>query len=170
MRQLRVEAQQPDGAMRIYRHRQVGTLTVWALGITLVWIGAVLVLLGFTGAASTPAVALCSVVLVVLAVAMLLFGSLTVEVSRERIRLWFGPGLIHRTFRVGEIRHAAAVRNHWYYGWGIRLIPHGWMFNVSGLDAVELELESGRRFRIGTDEPLALLAAIRAVITESTCG
>jgi hypothetical protein len=35
------------------------------------------------------------------------------------------------------------------------------MFNVSGLDAVELELISGKRFRIGTDHPEGLETAIR---------
>jgi hypothetical protein len=34
------------------------------------------------------------------------------------------------------------------------------MRNVGGLDAVGLELTSGRRFRIGTDEPERLLHAI----------
>jgi hypothetical protein len=34
------------------------------------------------------------------------------------------------------------------------------LWNVSGFDAVELVLDDGRRFRIGTDEPLALAAAI----------
>jgi hypothetical protein len=56
------------------------------------------------------------------------------------------------------------VRNKWWYGWGIRLTPHGWLFNVGGLDAVELELASGRKFRIGTDEPQGLLNAIRTAM------
>ena len=54
------------------------------------------------------------------------------------------------------------MRNLWYYGWGIRYTPHGWLFNVSGLDAVELELKNGRTWRVGTDEPVELLAAIQA--------
>jgi hypothetical protein len=48
----------------------------------------------------------------------------------------------------------------WYYGWGVRMGSGGWMFNVSGLDAVEIEMESGGRFRIGTDEPEELVRAI----------
>jgi plasmid stabilization system protein ParE len=46
------------------------------------------------------------------------------------------------------------------YGWGIRLTPSGWMFNVSGLDAVELTLRSGKRFRIGTDDPRDVIQAL----------
>jgi hypothetical protein len=52
-----------------------------------------------------------------------------------------------------------AVRNPWYVGWGIRMGPSGVVWNVSGLDAVELAL-SEKRFRIGTDEPEALVEAI----------
>jgi hypothetical protein len=34
------------------------------------------------------------------------------------------------------------------------------MYNVWGLDAVEVELSSGKVFRIGTNDPENLLAAI----------
>jgi hypothetical protein len=52
------------------------------------------------------------------------------------------------------------VRNRWYYGWGIRITPRGWLYNVSGLDAVELALKNGKCVRIGSDEPHALARAI----------
>ena len=52
------------------------------------------------------------------------------------------------------------MRNKWWYGWGLRWIPGGSMYNVWGFDAVELELRSGKVFRIGSDEPDALLAAL----------
>ena len=41
----------------------------------------------------------------------------------------------------------------------------GWMFNVSGLDAVELSLASGARFRIGTDRPGEVMVALGRVTT-----
>ena len=47
------------------------------------------------------------------------------------------PGLIRRRIRIADIRSAAAVRNRWYYGWRLRLTPHGWLYNVSGLNAVQ---------------------------------
>jgi hypothetical protein len=62
--------------------------------------------------------------------------------------------------RLGDITDIRQVRNKWYYGWGIRKIPGGWMYNVWGLDAVELELQSGKKFRIGTDEPTELLGIL----------
>jgi hypothetical protein len=45
-------------------------------------------------------------------------------------------------------------------GWGIHRLARGWIYNVSGWEAVEIELASGSVHRIGTDEPRALLAAI----------
>ncbi len=83
----------------------------------------------------------------------LLFHSLTIEIDRERFRCFFGFGLVRRTFPLSQIAAVRKVRNRWYHGWGIRLTRSGWLFNVSGFDAVELELRSGRRFRVGTDRP-----------------
>ena len=82
---------------------------------------------------------LASVVLVACA---FLFDSLTVKVSRTYISLKFGIGIIRKRFSVVDVLNAAIVRNRWYYGWGIRLTPHGWLYNVSGLDAVEIHLRN----------------------------
>ncbi|NER33375.1 MAG: hypothetical protein F6J93_04805 [Oscillatoria sp. SIO1A7] len=91
----------------------------------------------------------------------ILFGTLTVEIDESKISCWFGFGLIRKEFLLAEVTDAVAVKNLWFYGWGIRYIPRGWMFNVSGLDAVEITSTSGKHFRIGTDEPRKLESAIR---------
>ena len=96
----------------------------------------------------------------VLTIVAVLFSSLTVQVDPEAVRIRFGPGPVGKRFPVAEIRSVRPVRNHWTYGWGIRLTPHGWLFNVSGLDAVELMMGDGKRYRIGTDQPRELLTAI----------
>jgi hypothetical protein len=53
-----------------------------------------------------------------------------------------------------EIASVKKVRNHWYYGWGIKLWfwPYMWIYNVSGFDAVELTMKNGKIYRIGTNE------------------
>ena len=134
-----------------YRHTQPG----WVL--VLVLVAAALVV-----TASMPKEALPSarVPLVLLGLVLLLFLALTVEVDVESIRLWFGPGVIRRKIPLAEVRSWRAVRNPWYCGWGIRVGPRGMLWNVSGFDAVELDLAGGRHFRIGTDEPEALVKAI----------
>jgi len=122
------------------------------------------VLTGWLVAGDSGALATTGLVADLLVVTVWLFNSLTVEVDHDQLRLWFGPGLIHRTFPVHEIDRCQVVRNRWYYGWGIRLTPRGWLFNVSGLSAVQTTMRSGRRYRIGTDEPRQLEDAIRVAI------
>ncbi len=148
--------------MQIYKHRQTGRLTLIALGC-----GALLTAVLAVAVAPGPATAVVSIVFVTVLLALLIFSSLTVEVTSDRVTAWFGPGVFRKTFRVDSIRSAKLVRNHWYYGWGIRLTPHGWLFNVSGLDAVELQLNNDKKFRLGTDEPQQLLAAIQQALLNS---
>ena len=54
------------------------------------------------------------------------------------------------------------MKNHWYYGWGIRIWfwPYMWIYNVSGFDAVEITMRDGKMYRIGTDVPTELEMAL----------
>jgi len=139
-----------------YRHTQRGTVPLAVAGVA----AAILVVSAAAGTATGP-VALTAIVVVGL---LWLLGSLTVEVTDDAVNLWFGPGWVRKSFAVSAIRSVAAVRNRWWYGWGFRLTPAGWLYNVSGLDAVELRFASGGAVRIGTDEPQRLQAAIAEVI------
>ena len=139
-----------------YQHTQFGLVTVLALG------GAIALVVLLTWAYGFNWIPVG--VAVILGFCLVLFATLTVSVTDDRIAAWLGPGLIRREFRVRDIESCRRVRNSWYYGWGVRFTPHGWLFNVSGLDAVELLMKSGARFRIGTDEPEALVRAVRQAL------
>jgi hypothetical protein len=139
--------------MPIYQHTQAGTLIQWSLA-------AVAVLVAILALCMPAPLGVGGIVAAVLVICLVLFRSLTVTVTTATIVAAFGPGLIRKTFRVENICGARIVRNPWYYGWGIHLTPHGWLFNVSGFDAIELEQTNKHTFRIGTDEPAQLLAAI----------
>jgi hypothetical protein len=52
--------------------------------------------------------------------------------------------------------------DRWRNGFGIRIGPGFWLYNVSGLDAVELRLRSDEVRRIGTDDPEGLAAALKS--------
>jgi hypothetical protein len=100
--------------------------------------------------------------LVVLAAVAVLFHSLTVEASDNELRWHFGPGLWTYRLTLDEIDSVNVVRNHWSSGFGIRKAAGFSLYNVSGLDAVELKLKSGETRRIGTDDPQGLAAALRS--------
>lgn len=100
----------------------------------------------------------------VLALAAYAMGSLTVQVDTDTLRLWFGPGWIRKTIPLRDIVHVQPARNTWRHGWGIHCMRNGWVYNVSGFDAVELQLKGGRLVRIGTDDPAGLEAALKRVV------
>lgn len=103
----------------------------------------------------------------VLVVMLLLMHRLTAIVDPEGVLISYGIGIISRRIRHQDIAHCLQVKNPWWWGWGMRKIPGGWMWNVSGLSAIELKLKNGRVFRIGTDEPEMLAAAINERLASS---
>ena len=103
-----------------------------------------------------------AVTLIALVAAAIVFSSLTVEVNGKELRWYFGPGFWTYRLPLDEIETVAAVRNHWWNGFGIRMRPNFRLYNVSGLDAVELRLKSGDVRRIGTDDPQGLSAALNS--------
>ena len=90
------------------------------------------------------------------------FGTLKVSVDEQNVAIKFGYGIFRKRFLVSEIGSVKQVKNHWDYGWGIRLWfwPYMWIYNVSGFDAVELIMKNGKMCRIGTDIPQELETAI----------
>jgi len=141
------------GGVMMYRSTQPGTLVVVSLLVAV--IGAIA--FGFSTGLHRISLSFAGVVLVFL----ILFRSLTIEIDSRQFRCFFADGIIRRRFPLSEIIDVIPVRNKWYYGWGIRLTPFGWMFNIAGLDAVELCFASGKCFRIGTDKPLEVIEAFK---------
>lgn len=145
--------------MSAYNHTQPGIysrITFAALFVVSV------ILMSIFGMNNTEAIWVFGLMAVAMFVGLLLFHSLTVEVVHGYLKIRFGIGLIRRSFRVKDIAGAEKIRTRWWNGWGIKLTPKGWLFSVSGFDAVQIHLNNGRRYCIGTDEPDRLLAAIQA--------
>jgi len=94
------------------------------------------------------------------------FTSLSVTIDQQFLKIQFGYGLYKKSFILSEITSVKEVKNHWYYGYGVRVWwwPYMWIYNVSGFDAVEIILKNGRRYRVGTDEPQKLAEALRRSI------
>ena len=129
-------------------------------GLLAIVLALVLVMLGVEGSTPRWLVVLAAVAMAGLVAFVTLFTRLTVTVDESDVSIAFGRGWPHRTIARAAIVSHAPVRNSWWYGWGIRWIPGGGLWNVWGLDAVELILDNGRRFRIGIDDPAGLDAAL----------
>ncbi len=142
-----------------YRHCQPGRTILWIL------MGFVALFLGIALMVTNPQVAWwLRAASGVYVLAALLFFNLTITVDDREVRAVFGVGLVRKTARLEDIAAVEAVRNRWWYGWGVKYTVKGWLYSVSGLEAVEMRLKNGKRFRLGTDEPEVLCAAIRRAL------
>lgn len=150
--------------MTTYKHTQIGYLMIVVTLVVLVFFG----WLQITARMEPPSpdsganfamTAIMALILFILAS----FSTLTVDIDERFLNIRFGWGMYRKTILLSEIASVRKVKNHWYYGWGIRLWfwPKMWIYNVSGFDAVELIMKNGTIYRVGTDEPEAFEVALR---------
>ena len=138
-----------------YEHTQRGTLMIVTLLIS------ALVCTATAYGHAGPSRWLPAAMAVGLVILAWLFSSLTVIVNDKELSWYFGPGAWTYRMARGDIAAVNIVRNSWTNGFGIRLASDFRLYNVSGLDAVELKLKDGEIRRIGTDDPAGLAAALQ---------
>ena len=136
-----------------YQHTQIGYLLIIALAIVPLFFAYRMTVHGFSWIEFS--------VIVLVGVFLVLFATLTVVIEEDVLRIRFGPGILRKNFSLKDIESCHVVKNPWYYGWGIHITPHGWLYNVSGSYAVEIKMKTGKKYRIGTDVPNDLETAIR---------
>lgn len=137
----------------VYRHTQFGKTVV----VSLVIVG--LLLVGLGGMLGERVIMIGGPLMI--GAALVLFHSLTVEIDEEYLMFYFGIGLIRKQIPLVEIVDAKPVRNTGAHGWGIHFTADGWVYNVSGWEAVEITLANGKKLRLGTDQPNQLARKLR---------
>lgn len=147
--------------MTHYKHTQVGYLMLIVtvvLTVFYVWLYKII------PRGEVPPGIILIMVLILLLLAS--FSTLMVSIDEKNLRVKFGFGIYTKKFPLSEILSAQTAKNHWYFGWGIRvwLWPKMIIYNVSGFDAVEIKMKNGKIYRIGTDVPQELERAINQAI------
>ncbi len=131
--------------MTRYEHTQIGHVIIWSL--------LAIILIASGGLIRSPFHREPSVIVsIILLVCLVLF---------YRLRITIEDDIIRKRVRLAEIVGCEPIRIRWWYGWGIHLTPCGWLYNVSGFDAVAITLRDGRKFALGTDDPGGLVVAIK---------
>jgi hypothetical protein len=145
-----------------YRHTQVG----WKLlaGTVVVLVLAVALTLSLSPSTRAAAPWLIYGLFAIVAVTVLLFSALAVEVNATEIRVKFGIGLVGKTMAIADVVRCELLRTRIWWGWGLHWTPSGWLYNVGGRDAVRVILAHERPVIIGSDEAARLKAAIDARI------
>jgi len=146
----------------LYRHRQVGWAMIIIFAVAMAVEAAAIIFLSNMLEQEDASVVMLALSgsFVLLAALLVCFCTLTVTITPEKLTLSFGPGIIRKSVKVSTIVSASSVTNKWWYGLGIHITKYGWLYNVSGLKAVEVHTANGGSMRIGTDEPEALCRAI----------
>lgn len=92
----------------------------------------------------------------------LLFFKLESKVFEDRVEIKFGIGLIKKTIDLKSVEELHKVTNKFWYGWGIRFTPHGWLWNISGYEAVQFKIKGQQRgFRLGCRNHEEMYQAIK---------
>jgi len=142
----------------LYEHTQAG----WPIRIALLAASVLFVVLAvMPGSGQSPAPPLALIAGAVVAGAIgWAWGALTVRIQGGELQVRFGLGWPRKTVPVAQIAAVEITRTTLLEGWGLRHTRRGWLYNVSGFDAVLLQLANGRSMMVGTDEPRRLKAAI----------
>ena len=93
------------------------------------------------------------------------FYGMTVTVTDKHLIIKFGIGIYSKKIDLGTIRSAAVQKFPVYYGYGIRFLPNGILYNVSGKHAVEIRFKNKSSvIQIGTNDRDNLKDAIETSI------
>ena len=138
--------------MKTYQHKQRATLILVVFAV----IALVDLILGLRLSR------LSWIVFPVVAICAWLFHSLTIEITDGELRWRFGPGLIRKRVALDMIVSVERVRTNVLEGWGIHLSRFGWLYNVSGFDAVAIKMKNGQHFALGTDDAARLMEHLPA--------
>ena len=146
----------------LYSHTQSGGWLYVALGFAAAGLLAAIAIVngGHRPVNGPPVTFILGVALAILLITAACFSTLTVEVCAATLRWRFGPGLVRFSLPLGEITSVVAARTPLWAGIGIHWVVTGWVYNVSGRDAVQITKRDGSRVWIGTDEPAVLAREI----------
>jgi hypothetical protein len=141
----------------MYKHTQTGYLMLAIIPVILLPLWGVLRIVPRGGGPAGHAVLVPMLATIgVVAIVSVLFSALTVTVEGGQLTWEFRFSVARHSVPVAGIKRVSVVRNPLIYGWGIHRTPYGWLYNVSGREAVQVEMRDGGMFRLGSDEPEVL--------------
>ena len=121
--------------METKKFTQIGTISLIVMTPFLIFSLIMIIASGFK---DLIIVSIFGFIALTLVACLLIFYKLTIYINDTSISFKLGIGLITRKYLLADILSCKTVRNDPFFGIGIRMIPGGWLYNVSGLSAVEL--------------------------------
>ena len=140
----------------LYQHKQIGTALLLVMGAVILFVS--LIAFDKNNEVIWP-------LIIIVGLISFLFHSLNIKVNNSEIKWSFGPGFWKKSVKLEAVNSVRVINTKWYYGLGIRYIPSGWLYTVSGTKAIQLELKDGSKINLGTNDPDNLVEVIKSQLT-----
>lgn len=148
--------------METRKYTQFGTMSVLILVPLFLFFSGMAIRSGLTNRSDFLILAFVSVLLLV---SCFTFYNITIVVSQTQVSFKMGIGLFGKTYQLSDIRQCRPVSNSMFLGVGIKMLPNGWLYNVSGIKAIELQFKSKYSIvRIGTNKPEEISEYIQSIL------
>ena len=142
---------------KIYLHRQIGVQSLIAHGVGFAILGWLFFRVDLAGVSLTMFATLAAL----LTISVIAFTTLACTVQDGEFRVACGIfGWPDKRVALSEIAGVLPTKTALISGFGIRVTTRGWLYSVSGRQAVIVGLRDGKQFLVGTDEPTKLADAI----------
>ena len=145
--------------MSQYKHTQIGYFFLTLYGAVLLIIISLFIFTDYS--------LIAMIGLIIMLIALGIFASMTVKISAQKMKIQLGLGAIRKQIPIKDIETYRVVTHPWYFGWGIRYTPRGWIFRVSGNSGIEIQMKGGKLYQVGTDEPQELVEALNQALKVS---
>lgn len=154
-----------------YKYTQIGILTILMI-LAAAAITAFMIVSGIRSTEDQSATILKVTGLVVVGVfimALASFYSFTIQISDGKLNFWFGFGIWGKSIPIDEIQSIKIVNNPWYYFWGIKSIPGGWLYSIApGGQAIELITKGNvNKIHLGTNRPEEITRRLDIAMTRT---
>lgn len=137
--------------MIVYEHNQWGAIPIAVAVVILLLAGAVF------DVSQQP----FGLIMLLAVAALIAFARLVTRVDETGVSWAFTAGMPRGHIDFADIYRVERVQTNLFEGWGIHWTWwHGWVWNVSGFEAVEFFLKDGRRVTLGTNDPQGLYGAV----------
>ena len=106
---------------------------------------------------------LADLIIIILSINLLvtlLFFSLTIVIDEQKLRWYFGFGIISKDVELSQIVETSAYKTKWYQGIGIRMLSDGWLYNASVGQAIKITLADRKNIYLGCKNVDALQQAL----------
>ena len=93
------------------------------------------------------------------------FYGKTIIVTEKQIKIRFGIGFYTKIIDLSDISSVNITKYPVYFGYGIRLLSNGLLYNVSGRHAIEIKLKNKKNIiQIGSNDWIRLKETIERCI------